>query len=197
MHLFLGYPNHCHGFRCFDLSTRKLLISRRVTFDETTFPYGSVAPTNPPSYDFLLDSKISPTLQHILHPNHPISATPPYHTEDTHIPTPPHLILVSLHLPLTSPLHLQTPLLLHPYPLHIICTLDIIKPIDHLNLIPSSISSIPKSHIQALKDPNWHKAMHEEYRALIANSTWVLVSCPLGANIVRSMWLFKQKVNVD
>lgn len=46
-----------------------------------------------------------------------------------------------------------------------------------------------------MKDPNWQKAIHEEYNALIANRTWVLVPRPTGANVVWSMWLFKKKFN--
>jgi hypothetical protein len=40
-------------------------------------------------------------------------------------------------------------------------------------------------------------AMQEEYRALMANQTWTLVSQPAGANIVSGKWLFRHKLNGD
>ncbi|GJR36827.1 ribonuclease H-like domain-containing protein [Tanacetum coccineum] len=47
--IFLGYPtNHC-GYRCLDLNTNKIILSRHVTFDETIFPYGSMTPHDSPS----------------------------------------------------------------------------------------------------------------------------------------------------
>ncbi|GKE99114.1 ribonuclease H-like domain-containing protein [Tanacetum coccineum] len=39
--------------------------------------------------------------------------------------------------------------------------------------------------------------MCDEYKALIDNNTWVLVSRPPNVNIVRSMWLYKHKYNAD
>lgn len=36
--LFLGYPANHKGYRCLDLQTRKIIISRHVVFDETIFP---------------------------------------------------------------------------------------------------------------------------------------------------------------
>ena len=39
--------------------------------------------------------------------------------------------------------------------------------------------------------------MNEEYRALISNGTWVLISRPPEANVVRSMWLFRHKFHTD
>ncbi|GKC96971.1 ribonuclease H-like domain-containing protein [Tanacetum coccineum] len=39
--------------------------------------------------------------------------------------------------------------------------------------------------------------MYDEYNALIKNDTWVLVPKPHGANIVRSLWLFRHKYNAD
>lgn len=51
--IFLGYPTNHHGYQCLDLSSRKIIISRHVIFDETIFPFKSVKPNEAPSYDFL------------------------------------------------------------------------------------------------------------------------------------------------
>ena len=61
----------------------------------------------------------------------------------------------------------------------------------------STISPIPKSYLSALQDPNWYKAMCDEYDALIATHTWDLVPRPLNANVIRNMWVFchKEKSN--
>ena len=37
--VFIGYPREQKGYRCFDLSTRKVITSRHVIFDETIFLY--------------------------------------------------------------------------------------------------------------------------------------------------------------
>ncbi|GKB71602.1 ribonuclease H-like domain-containing protein [Tanacetum coccineum] len=54
-----------------------------------------------------------------------------------------------------------------------------------------------KSYPIAFRDPNWYRAMLDEYTALIKNNTWILVPRPPNANIVRSMWLFRHKYNAD
>nr|GEU36922.1 NBS-containing resistance-like protein [Tanacetum cinerariifolium] len=59
----------------------------------------------------------------------------------------------------------------------------IVKPIDRLSLHTSSISPIPNNLFHALKDPNWHNAMHDEYNALVKNGTWLLVPRPAGVNM--------------
>ncbi|GLT62116.1 hypothetical protein SLA2020_347760 [Shorea laevis] len=45
--IFLGYPSHHKGYRCLDLKTNKIILSRHVTFDESTFPYSNSIPTIP------------------------------------------------------------------------------------------------------------------------------------------------------
>ncbi|GKA99629.1 ribonuclease H-like domain-containing protein [Tanacetum coccineum] len=69
------------------------------------------------------------------------------------------------------------------------------KPLARINCHATTTSLIPRSHLHALRDPNWHKAMVDEYNALISNGTWVLVPRPTNVNIVRSMWLFRHKYN--
>ncbi|GKF00640.1 ribonuclease H-like domain-containing protein [Tanacetum coccineum] len=66
--------------------------------------------------------------------------------------------------------------------------LGIVKPIDRLSLHTSSISFIPEnpSHV-----------MYDEYNVLVKNGTWILVPRPAGINMVRSMWLFKNKFHAD
>ncbi|GJR32061.1 ribonuclease H-like domain-containing protein [Tanacetum coccineum] len=64
--IFLGYPAYHRGYRCLDLSTNKIILSRHVTFDEPQFPYGSVTHADPPSYTFL-EPNISPITRHIIH----------------------------------------------------------------------------------------------------------------------------------
>lgn len=41
--LFLGYSFQCKGYRCLDLQTHRVYISRHVVFDETTYPFHDAA----------------------------------------------------------------------------------------------------------------------------------------------------------
>lgn len=40
-YVFLGYALEHKGYRCLDLASRRVIISRHVVFDETVFPYFS------------------------------------------------------------------------------------------------------------------------------------------------------------
>ncbi|GJW39354.1 ribonuclease H-like domain-containing protein [Tanacetum coccineum] len=58
------------------------------------------------------------------------------------------------------------------------------KPLARMNWHATTTSPIPRSYLHALRDPNWHKAMVDEYNALISNGTWALV--PRPANVLLS-----------
>ncbi|GJX52458.1 ribonuclease H-like domain-containing protein [Tanacetum coccineum] len=73
----------------------------------------------------------------------------------------------------------------------------IFKSLERMNCHVTTTSSLPRSHVHALRDPNWKEVMLDEYNALITNGTWVLVSRPANINVVRSMWIFKHKFNAD
>jgi histone deacetylase 1/2 len=60
-----------------------------------------------------------------------------------------------------------------------------------------SSDSAPTSHIVALNNPLWRRAMDDEYRALIKNATWHLVPPRPGLNVIDCKWVFKIKQKPD
>ncbi|KAK0580980.1 hypothetical protein LWI29_008358 [Acer saccharum] len=76
---------------------------------------------------------------------------------------------------------------------------NIRKPIQKLNLHTHLQSSEvePTTVVQALKDPNWRRAMSEECNALVRNGTWELVPPEVASNIVGCKWIFRIKRKTD
>ncbi|GJX23148.1 ribonuclease H-like domain-containing protein [Tanacetum coccineum] len=163
-----------------------------------------MTPTQPPSYQFLDDNlNTSPIpLRLLTTPTSP-QQTPPQTTPQTTPVTP---------LPAPSPLNTTLPPNTPPpntspppppppstsqHPMVTRSKVGIVKANPKYNFHVTTSSPIPKSHFHALRDPNWKQAMCDEYKALINNETWVLVSRPPNVNIVRSMWLYKHKYNAD
>jgi hypothetical protein len=62
--VFLGYPSRHKGYRCLDLATRRIIISRYVIFDKNSFPYAPAnSPTpEPTSTPEIFDPPIPPVL---------------------------------------------------------------------------------------------------------------------------------------
>ncbi|GJR82600.1 ribonuclease H-like domain-containing protein [Tanacetum coccineum] len=73
--IFLGYPTNHRGYRCLDLNTDKIILSRHVTFDETVFPYGSMTPDASPPYNFL-DTDPNLIQKHMLHNMPTVGSSP-------------------------------------------------------------------------------------------------------------------------
>jgi hypothetical protein len=75
----------------------------------------------------------------------------------------------------------------------------IFQPIHRLNLSAShsTVSPIPKTYRGALHDPHWQRAMHDEFEALITNSTWSLVPRPSRANVFSGKLILKHKFHSD
>ena len=73
--VFLGYPSNHRGYKCYDLSSQKIIISRHVHFDETQFPFAKLCSPKSTNYDFLDDS-LSPWLIHHMHHHAPSHISP-------------------------------------------------------------------------------------------------------------------------
>lgn len=179
--LFIGYPSDHRGYRCLDLTTNKIILSRHVAFDETQFPYQDSKAQKTSTYDFLsTDTDPSPLLRSILEtpmaPSNPV--TPPAPQDAPTPPAPPAV---------EAPRHSMSTRSKH----------GITKPKQIFSLLAKPFSALPKSHIQALNDPNWNPSMTIEYNAIVKSETFDLVPRPSNTNIVRSMWLYKHKYDAD
>ena len=51
--VFLGYPSNHRGYKCYDPSSRKIIICPHVIFDERKFPFSSLHTPTSTTYDFL------------------------------------------------------------------------------------------------------------------------------------------------
>jgi len=61
----------------------------------------------------------------------------------------------------------------------------------------SSITSEPVNFEQTVTNKHWRTAIDEEYKALIKNKTWDLVSPSKDKNKIGCKWTFKLKKNPD
>nr|GEV36338.1 retrovirus-related Pol polyprotein from transposon TNT 1-94 [Tanacetum cinerariifolium] len=175
--IFLGYPAYHRGFRCLDLETNKIILSRHVTFDKTQFPYYYMTSSSPSSYTFL-----DPTPSSLL--NTLASAPIPLPTHETTQSNTPHDLTPQGPTPIDPSPSPQSTLPTSTVNYH------------HQLLIFQIPCQTLKLYTNPL-DPNWRNAMYDEYNALVKNSTWLLVAKPTGVNMVCSMWLFKHKLHAD
>ena len=62
----------------------------------------------------------------------------------------------------------------------------------------SFVSSLePKNIDEALDDPDWMIAMHEELNNFIRNKVWTLVDRPKEHNVIGTRWVFRNKQDED
>nr|GEZ18788.1 ribonuclease H-like domain-containing protein [Tanacetum cinerariifolium] len=191
--LFLGHASNHRGYRCLDLTTNKIIISRHVTFDETVFPYGSTPSTMVPSYTFLDEPDINPpfisvsTFQPLVHelttpptsPTHSAqSPITPIIDGSTHTPITPHSAQSTNHeapSSLNSAKHVPTIISdpsfnPNPHSVHYMVTrfrVGTNRPVERLTLHVYSVYPLPRSMREAFNDVNWHSTMRDEYNSLI------------------------------
>ena len=70
---------------------------------------------------------------------------------------------------------------------------DSLSPAYRAFALSISSVSIPQDWKEALKDPNWRRAMVEEMKALAKNETWELVTLPPDKKLVGCKWVFTVK----
>lgn len=187
--LFLGYPAHHRGYRCLNLKTNSIIVSRHVHFEEDIFPAAENKTNLTAKYVFL-DSHDEPSSQfkNILQsPFTPTQTAPPIQPQRAN----------HTQLQRAAPVPTQPRVAPPTHPITTRAKSVVLKQKQFISLTASTKSPLPKSYIQALKDPNWNPSMHDEHDTMIKTGYWSLVPRPPNVNIVRSMWLHKHKYDAD
>jgi len=204
--VFLGYSINHKGYKCLDLNSHKIHISRHVVFDESSFPYHrpvsaapsslplsstSLSPTIPTQLTFTtnLDHPASPLSSSTLSPSSVFSPSPLLNSSPMNLPSS------SLSSPSPNPVinthpmqtrsksgiykHKAFTATKHPLPPHL------------------SPDFVPTTYLQASKHPHWVKAMQDEFLALQQTGTWSLVPPSQSSQIVGCKWVFRIKKHPD
>lgn len=163
--VFLGYPTHHRGYKCYDLSSHKIIICRHVLFDEHTFPFASLHSPKSHTYDFL-DEGLSPYVIHHLHQLTPTpSSQPNVPSEPNSSPPDPISSQITPAQTQIDPSPTNSPI---QQPRVVTRSKHgIYKPNKKYSMHTTvERSPLPRNPIAALRDPNWKMVMDDEYDAL-------------------------------
>lgn len=215
--VFLGYSTRHKGYLCLAPNGRTY-ISKRVIFDESTFPFQlnpqfiiashaftftqSTTSISIPAIPVLpCTNSFDPlAIDHDHDLSSPSVTDSAAATEPNHIPiqslVPAETPTEDLHVPQVSTQ--QHTITTNQHPMQTRGKTGIFKP--KALLASTSVSDIhiePKSVKSALNSPHCKAAMEQEYAALINTKTWSLVDLPPDKNFIGCKWVFRVKYNPD
>ncbi|KAJ9563183.1 hypothetical protein OSB04_008343 [Centaurea solstitialis] len=192
--LFLGYGIEHKGYRCWDPISKRLRISRHVTFWEDV-PFYDM-PNSEPNITHHTPFFTDPSLSLDTPFTTPIPTPVSDSTATTSDPSPP---VPTPSTPPESPAESTDP---GP------STSTAVRRSDRVRQVPAHLRDYhcyatllshhePTSYKEASSSSHWQAAMQEELRALAKAQTWDSVPLPPGKRPIGSKWVFKIKTKSD
>lgn len=191
---FLGYSLNHKGFKCLD-PTGKIIISRNVIFDETSFPFSKMKDINNPhtSSDITEGTQYSSLIIPSSSPKGTETPVQQNHSELHRVPqasNSPHEQEQGLSPTDETPTDHPT-IPTNKHNMQTRSKFGIYKPKAFL------VNKEPTSIHEALHHEHWKAAMRDELLALQSNGTWSLVPLPTNRRAIGCKWVFKVKENYD
>jgi histone deacetylase 1/2 len=223
--VFIGYSSHHKGYKCLDVETGRVYISRDVIFYEHIYPFSKHFSVSTNSYgssvscanDLLTNVQNQPVPvvvqragtttdddrhaadvdQHADGEPGSASSSSSSSVQDSSSPASSTASSgPSDSAPPSPPAAPRT----HTMRTRLRSGISMPKQRTDGTVTYSAIRSEdlePPSLAAALDDPRWRAAMDAELTALHRNKTWRLVPAPPGVNLIDSRWVFKVKQNPD
>ena len=156
--VFLGYSSNHRGYKCYELSTRKIILSRHVIFEENTFPFSTMNPPTTTDYNFL-DDGIIPLLPSHLYTTYPATPSPNIIATQSpaaqQTPPPPTMNHTIVPLSPTSSSQQLTPTAQTPSPIQTTTSSPQTTPTTSSPPIPTPISP-PAPHSPQMRTRSQH-----------------------------------------
>ncbi|KAI0518628.1 hypothetical protein KFK09_006064 [Dendrobium nobile] len=198
--LFLGYSDTHKGYRCLNLQTNKVTVSRHVNFHEDIFPFALLSsPSTTYSPDVMPRLLIPASAKQTNAITKPMQVYPP--SAPSHCSQIPLTTSAPILQRQQTSAELQAvaPTSAPCHPMTTRSKTGSLRQPNRLNLFsnPSSTSTDPTTYTVASKSPHWRQAMAEEIFALQKQGTWHLIEPPKNASILGSKWTYRTKYHTD
>ncbi|PKU76067.1 Retrovirus-related Pol polyprotein from transposon TNT 1-94 [Dendrobium catenatum] len=201
--VFLGYAEQYKGYKCFDLTTHKITISRHVTFDESYFPFLNKSSTviqkqtdNISPYFLTPVSVVQKTNTATVNNSRP---TDNPHTEQCPVSSQDQLLIHNQSSQTISTTNASSRTA--PHPMLTRYKTGSLKSTNRLNLFHNQNTKAcptdPSTYAEASKFLEWRQAMAAEFLALQTQGTWTLIPRPPNSSILGCKWTYRTKRHSD
>ncbi|PKU80502.1 Retrovirus-related Pol polyprotein from transposon TNT 1-94 [Dendrobium catenatum] len=196
--VFLGYADTMKGYKCLNLLTHRVVISRHVQFNESLFPLKFRCQQEPQNTTTIPYPLLVPAsaIHRQLHTSQPQNTTQSSGVPNSGTSLNEQAACDQDVAHTLDPSQAPSQPVKHPMTTR--ARTGHLKPVNRLNLIHTEQPhKDPTTYAEASKHFTWRRAMADEFFALQKQGTWELVPPPSSGSVLGSKWTYRTKYNSD